>query len=489
LLIALRALRQSLAATMAIAIGCIVVAGVGSLNSSAGAATSGGAGFTVSWAPTTSPVQAIPGQTTHGTFWVTNNDDVAVPVKILPATAIIGNDGKLNVIQQNDPTMGSVTYLPQAFTAQPHSTTAVTTSVQVPKSLAAGIYLLPAVVVPQPSPGANSGNIRIRTVVDALVTLQVPGATSMHLSATFVPSNRSDTPASLHVPGLPTIQLGSTGSEVLRVTDDSKSSGYTFNEITATQSPFGHVVFNGHTAGQPSDIRNETVLIFPGTYRDFPVSWIPSSSGIGVAHLSADAYYHPNPQTVVPVTATSQVLVVSPLWIFLLGAVEGLLLLAAYRRTRQLAGAPDEVALSRGLAARIGQVAVCLVSILIAAFGAFLSNVLVFAIAAALGVLFTLALGIRQAPRALVARRLIICEWIAAAIGVGGIVATALATLTVWSPQTAVALFSGGIVWALMTLGLVWWNQERGPFDPGSTSPDPSNDNEELVTVGTGTPD
>ena len=257
----------------------------------------------------------VPGRTTHGVFWITNETSSTVPVQILPATALPGNNGALVVRTGKDDRFPDITYTPQSLVAEPGTTTPVTVSVVTPPDLAPGVYLLPAAVRPEP---VAHGNVRIQQEIDALVTLKVPGRSRANVQPAFVSTTASLGGPTSHLPGLPPIQIGTAGREVLRVLDDSPSSFYAYNEITANQSPFGEVVFDGHTTGAPSDLRTPPDLYFPGHWRDYPLTWHTSKLGLGVADLHAYVSYHTTSSTVAEKEVTTRVLVISPWWVFVL---------------------------------------------------------------------------------------------------------------------------------------------------------------------------
>ena len=55
-------------------------------------------------------------------FWVSNETPKAIPVEILPATAVPGNNGTLGVKPGADPRFPTISYTPRNFAAQPHTT-------------------------------------------------------------------------------------------------------------------------------------------------------------------------------------------------------------------------------------------------------------------------------------------------------------------------------------------------------------------------------
>lgn len=436
-------------------------------------------GLTVSWLPTTTPVTAIPGKTTHGTFWVTNETPNSVPVTILPATAVPGDNGSLGVKAGADPRFPSITYSPRAFIAPTQTTTAVTVTVTTPPSLSPGVYLIPAVV--RPTAPKKKGNIQIQQEIDALVTFQVPGATKASVQPTFVGSS------SFHIPGLPPIQIATSGSQTLRVLDDSPASFYAYTETTATQSPFGQVVFQGHTAGDPSDLRTAPSLYFPHRYRDYPTVWHPSSLGIGLAHLHAYVSYHPNPGVIVQKQASAEVLVVSPWWILVLAAYLALLLLWAVRRTRRQASAEGEAKRQRTAAGRVSQVLGSAVTALVIVAAAFLSRPVVFGVIAAAGVVIAAAgaAASRRRGRSTTARRALGYQALIGLLLLFGVVAVVLASLSTWSAAVAIGVLAGAGVWVVLAWWLLWWNEERsivpGARPEGTDPPSPA---QEPVPVG-----
>ena len=473
---------------------CVPVALLG-LAQTAGAASNapppsvdsaGQFGLTVSWQPTTSPVQAIPGQTTKGTFWVTNGTNSAIPVKIHPATAVPGNNGSLAVRSGTDQRFPGMTYTPSAFTAQPHTTTPVAVTISTPQNLSPGVYLVPAVV--QPTAPQQTGNIKIEQEIDALVTFQVAGQTEAHVKPSFItPAAQSGSASSFHIPGLPRIQLGTSGSETLRVLDDSPSSFYAYNEVTATQSPFGQVVFEGHTPGDPSDLRTTPDLYFPNRYRDFPVVWSPSSAGIGVAHLHAFVSYHPNAAKIVQTETSTEVLVISPLWILVVAGYLGLLLLWARRRARRQTVADHAAPVERTVLRTIRQVVGSVVMVVVVAAMAFLARPVLLAGVGGVGAVVALV-GVataRKRDRLATARRILKYEIGIAVLILAGIAATVMAGFSKWSGDIAVGILAGAGVWLVLTWWALWWNAGRtGVVPAGPESAEPPSPAEEPVPVG-----
>jgi len=466
--------------------GVALVAGLAALATfgpSAGAAatstlppgvTSAGVGVTVSWEPTTSPIDAVPGKTTQGTFWVSNETSQVVPVSILPGTAVPGDNGSLGVRPGADPRFPTITYAPSSFTAQPDTTTPITVTVTTPAKLSAGVYLIPAIVRPK-APKAT-GNIRIQQEIDALVTFQVPGRTQASIKPTFVRSTTVSGPSDVfHFPGLPQVQLGTAGHTTLRVLDDSPSSFYAYNEVTGTQTPFGKVVFEGHTKGQTNDIRTTVALYFPGRYRDFPIAWSPSSLGLGVAHIDAFVSYHPNPSVIVQKEVSTEVLVVSPWWILVLPVYLALLLLAARRRARRQVPV-QAVAKARTSAGTAGQVIGSVVMIAVVVAAGFLSRPVVLAVVGGVGVVAAvvgLALT-RHLDRPVTARRILRYELVIAVLLLAGVVATVMAGLSKWSGGVAVGILAGAGVWIVLTWWALWWNAGRRGTSSTSTGPEPA---------------
>jgi hypothetical protein len=423
-----------------------------------------GVGFSVSWLPTTSPVQATPGQMASGTFYVTNQTTSAIPVVILAGTAVPGNNGALQVQSGADARFPKVVYSPDSFVSQPKSTTTVLVTVTTPSDLAPGIYIIPAVV--QPSPPKSGGNIQILQEIDALVTFQVPGATKANLKPSFVGSGGSVT--THHLPGLPPIQVATSGNEVLRVLNNSPTALYSYNELTATQTPFGAVVFKGHTAGDPHDLRNDVALYFPNRYRDYPVSWHPSLLGVGNAHITAYVSYHPNPSEVAQKETSIELLVISPLWILAPVAVLSLLVLLTLRRRKNPSRAEQ---VRRSVSSRVAQVIGSLILIFIAVVGAFLSSTLLFAVVSLVGVVVAAVMFIvgRRRSRLSMVRGVAIYDAFIGIVLVAAAVSVVLSLVSTQSADIAVAFVAGASIWTLLGWWLQWWNEERQDGAPAKS--------------------
>lgn len=419
-------------------------------------------GITVSWQPTSAPVQAIPGRNVQGHFWVTNQTHTPIPVTIDPATAVPGNNGALGIRPGADPRFSSVTYSPNAFVAPAKKTSPVTVTAAVPKTLGPGVYLIPAVV--QPHPPTGSGNIHVNQEIVALVTVQIPGATNARVTPTYIgAAPRSGAAPIHHVPGFAPVALATSGSQTLQVKNTSTASFYAYNETTGSQKPFGKVVFEGHTAGDTGDLRTPARLYFPGRHWDFPLLWHPSVLGFGQTSLHSYVRYQPRPNLLVSTSATTSLWVISPWWFLVLVALVGLVALGAWRRARgQVAAAPDAPR-SRSASARVVQVLGSGVLIVLSAAGAFLSRPWVFALTAAVGVALAVVFVVTQRRRVRPLAAEVLSKGVAVIglLGLAAAVFSVLGALSLWPADLAMGLVSGAAVWALVAWWLVWWNEER----------------------------
>lgn len=426
-----------------------------------------GVGITVSWAPTSSPVNANRGGETRGSFWVTNQSSFVIPVSVEPLTAHPQDNGNLTVTKGTDPIFSSISYSPNSFVAQPRTTTVIEMTIDTPPHLPAGVYLLPAGVTPTLPPSA--ANLHIRETIVALVTVKASGPIDAHVSPTFLGpvSLRPGATGAHRLPGLPPIQVANSGSEVLRVLDDSKSSFYATYEIAASQTPFGDVVFRGHTPGISNDLRGPPDLYFPRTYRDFPVTW--QSTFLGFGTLTAHAYvgFQLSPGELVHVGVSTQAVLVSPLWILTLALLLLILLMASDRvARRQLVNRPVRAKHRTGrrtLVRFVGSAAV--VAVVTAA--AFLAIPVVFFIVGAAG----LGLGLVHArvsgrrDRAVVAAGVRRYEGAALVLVVAATVAVVLSALSLWPGDLAIGILAGSGVWVIVAWWTLWWNDGRGPAE------------------------
>jgi hypothetical protein len=370
--------------------------------------------------------------------------------------------------------------------AEPKTTKVIDAVISAPAELPPGVYLLPAAVKPTLPP--SPGSVHIQESIVALLTIKVPGVIDAHVAPSFLgPAQRSGVAPAHHLPGFAPIQLATSGSEVLRVLDNSNVSFYASNEITATQTPFGTVVFKNHTAGISGDLRNPPVLYFPRTYREFPLSWHSSFLGIGAAHLNAYVGFQPNPNELVHVGVSTGALVVSPLWILVLALVLLFVLLGSDRLARRQVGRDEDEVKHRTGWGRVLRVVGSAVMVAIIAAAAFLAIPAAFFGVGAVG----LALGIvnvvmrRREDRATAARRLRWYEGATLVLLLAGTVAVVLSGLSLWPGDFAVGILAGSGVWVLVTWWTLWWNQDRaltGKTDPEST--DPSAGPAEPVAVG-----
>lgn len=429
--------------------------------------TANGFGLTASWLPTTSPVQASPGQTTHATFWVTNRSDTAIALTILPGTAVPGHNGALTAKRGADNRFANIDYSLSKFTAKPASTTPIKVTVAMPDNLAPGVYVLLAIVYPDPS--TTSGNIRTQQEIVVPVTFQIPGAIDASLKPEFL--DAAITPngfASYHFPGLPEIHIGRTGAKVLRVLNNSSTSLYSYNEITSTQTPWAAAVFTGHTTGAPNNLRTDVALYFPDLHRDYPVVWTPSPLGFGLAHLTAYVSYHPTPSTIAQTKASIDVLVISPWWLFVMVFYLLVLLLSlrgrASRQSKPESGSRrTKVRVKPRSSSTPARVAGSLVLALVIFVTACFSSMLVFAMTGAAGVVFA-AIGartLRARDSVSAARWILVYLAMTGLILVAGVATVLFAVFSTWSIAAAVAILASAGVWTLLASLAQWWNELR----------------------------
>jgi hypothetical protein len=416
-------------------------------------------GVTVSWLPTTQPVTATPGQTTTGQFWVTNQLPVSIPITISPATAVPQNNGGLEIQPGVDQSFTSVTYSPNQFVAPAERTTAVAVTVTLPPSFSPGVYIVPALVQPHPS---GNGNLHLQTTISAIVTFVVPGGGSPRVLPRFVTPTGGGVPQTFHVPGLPLLQLGTSGSQSLRVTNVSRFSFYVNTEVFSTQSPGGTAVLLGHVPQIQTDLRGGQELYFGGLHRDTPVQWSPQPIGIGVAHLLANVGTNHNGKYLITAT-TANVLVISPLWLLVFPAVLAALTLWLRRRNRRAARTPAADRRIRTPWGRLAQLVFALLLVLIVAALCFVCSPIIVVVGGAL----VLAVGFaelwtgRAMERPAWASRHVRLLWpLFALIGVG-VVLLIIATLGTVAPSVAISLFAISGIWVLMASLVTWWNEER----------------------------
>lgn len=292
-------------------------------------------GVTVSWPPTNRPAEMEAGQTAHSTFWVTNDSDRPLAVTIVPATAQPGDNGHLGVAAGADRRFPSIRFSPSRFTARPRTTTAVTESVAAPSDLPPGVYLLPALVKPRDPQG--SGNVQIHRSIAALTTFQVPGAVDVALDASLTPGTAPNGTLQRKIPGLPTIVIGKSAAATLRVTSAASSGTYASYEITGTPLGIGSLTFEGHTPGAVADLRSDPELYFPGLHRDFAIAWKLGAVTLGKDVIAAQISFNPVPNRVESVTASMDVIAISPWWLLVVVIVLLLLVAGSARRTARLA--------------------------------------------------------------------------------------------------------------------------------------------------------
>jgi hypothetical protein len=419
-------------------------------------------GITVSWLPVSQPVTAIPGQTTTGQFWVTNEEDQAVVVQITPATAVPENDGVLGIQAGADQRFPSITYNPTITTVGPHQTIPVTVTVYTPTSLAAGTYIVPALVRPLTAP---QHNIKVNTTINALVTFQIPGPSNPKVAVHFLTPNGDGTPQSFHIPGIPLLQVGTSGAQDLRVLDVGGYSFYATAEVYSTQTPFGTAALEGHQGSDRTTLSTPTNLYYLGRYRDVLVLWSPLPVGIGVAHLEADVGTQ-HGGMYIETTTTTDVLVISPLWFLVYAAILLAVLAWIRRRTRLVKAAGDRAApRHRSLRDRLVQAAGALTMVVLVAALCFTCDPLVVIVGGVIGEAVMVGEWVtgRARPRTEVADRHLWFLWGILALIAAGVVCLILATLGEIAPSIGLSVFAVAGISELMGIVTNWWNEERTP--------------------------
>jgi hypothetical protein len=423
-------------------------------------------GVTVSWLPTTQPVTATPGQTTTGQFWVTNQLPVSVPITVMPATAVPRNNGGLDIRPGLDRSFASIVYSPNQFVAPARRTVPVSVTVTLSPAFGPGVYIVPALVQPHPS---GNGNLHVQTTLTAIVTFVVPGGGSPRVEPRFVTPTGGGVPQTFQVPGLPLLQIGTSGSQSLRVADASRFAFYAITEVFSTQSPGGTAVLLGHISQDQTDLRGSQELYFGARHRDTPVQWSPLPIGIGVAHLLANVGTNHNGKNLVTAT-TASVLVISPLWLLAFPAVLAALTLWLWRRNRRAIMAPADDRRIRTPWGRFAQLALALVLVLIVAALCFVCSPVIVVV----GGVLVVAVGAAQLwigrtmERRSWARRHVRLLWLLFALIGAGVVVVIAATLGTVAPSVAISLFAIGGLWVIMASLLTWWNEERPAPQRGS---------------------
>jgi len=294
-------------------------------------------GITVSWLPTTEAAQIVPGEKSTSTFWVTNDSDADVDVDVVPATAVPGNNGSMQIVSGADPRFPSIVLTPSTFLARAHSTTAVKATIVAPSDLQAGVYLLPAVVQPH-SRSTGKGNVQIERSVAALTTYQLPGDVDISMDADFRETHGPAGTLVRKLFGLPAIEVGTQVLSTLRVTSYAASGIYAYYELHGSHAALGSLVFDGHTEGIDNDVRGDKSLYFNGVYREFPVAWSDGKLALGLDQVDASVFYNPSPSQVARIGGSMSVFVISPWWFAI--PVLALLFVAwrLVRRTSKISG-------------------------------------------------------------------------------------------------------------------------------------------------------
>ncbi|HEX4081567.1 MAG TPA: hypothetical protein VHX40_01275, partial [Acidimicrobiales bacterium] len=173
---------------------------------------------------------------------------------------------------------------------------------------------------------------------------------------------------------------------------------------------------------------------------------------------------------------TTQVLVISPWWVFVLFGYLAVLLAFAFRRARRLARVPAASRRPAGAGRRVRQGLGSLVTAVITLAAAFVGQPAAFAAVAGAGAVLVVVVAVAgRRPPTRLARWL--RGYVLAATGLllfGG-VAVCLAGLSSWSGTVAVGVLAGVGVWTLGGWWLLWWAEEHpaeGPVAEGPDTPD-----------------
>lgn len=239
---------------------------------------------------------AVPGQTIATWVRVSNNGNTPLQVAITPATVVLGNNGDTHMSSTPDPRFpGRMTFSTSSATVQPNTQIKVVVTIAVPTTLVPDIYLLGLVVTPTPA----AGSVQVVNQVGALFAVDLPGSRDRRLTATWIdpPHFVFDAHPTL------TLRVRNIGKSALTFTAESMITG------------------SGHIA--PANIRQESLLLPAGRYRDVTVKWT-GSSAFAVQTVTSRVVFHKTQATTAQALVNHTIILIS---IPLLIALGGLVLL------------------------------------------------------------------------------------------------------------------------------------------------------------------
>jgi hypothetical protein len=262
------------------------------------------------------------------------------------------------------------------------------------------------------------------------------------------------------------VQVATSGSQVLRILDDSRSSFYATSEIDISQS-WGQAIVEGHPPGFPSAQHNPSSLYFPHIYRDFTVVWHPTSFGIGDAHLSGYAGYQAN-LSYVHVGTDTTLLVVSPLWILPVALVLALVAFWVWRLRRRV---PDQdEAQPRGTPAwrwalrALGSIVLLVIYDTALGMGMKILALVIGGAAVVLGAVLMVMSRHKGAPDDAGAPGWLSVYLVLDFVLIGiGALAALLGCFSVLRADLAISLLGGAALWSLMAFLGLWLGQVRRP--------------------------
>lgn len=250
------------------------------------------------------PVQAAPGATATFQLRIGNTGHTPLAVTISPRKVVLAANGATSFAATPDPMFaGDIRIAPAHLTLKGRQEKAVTVTVHMPAQIRPDDYFLGFLV----SPVVGSSVVRAVNDVGALVVVNVPGARSPRLSASFE--------------HLPSIVWGTKVKAVIR----ARSTGISTLQFTTD------TLVSGIVAPRPRVIMEPAHLLPPGLHWDVPVSW-SSWLGLGRYTVRSTLVYNLTSQRTGDVVLTRTVIVIDPPWLLVPAAVIAVTVLLVWRR-------------------------------------------------------------------------------------------------------------------------------------------------------------
>lgn len=276
-----------------------VVLGVGA-TTFVGAAPAGAAEAPIAAGPRSLavavPPEAVvfrPGHATSVDVRVSNPGNADLIVSFQQRELELGDNGRVNVLNNPDPKWGSQVILPEGeitIPGQGHTTKKV--SVEVPEGIQPDIYLIGFVVTPKPAP---QGSVQVINEIGSYFKLDIPGKRDWKLDATF---------------DLPRVVIAGSVTRDVEIHNGGRSSIEFWGDITSKSKPFSRI----------AQQRIERKFLPSGKRRSVEVTAKPKW-GIGLVEVPVRIGYPANGGGTQDLLLSQRVLIIHPAWIVVAGVI------------------------------------------------------------------------------------------------------------------------------------------------------------------------